>query len=87
VYHLYPVRWTARDALQAHLAAAGIDTLIHYPVPLSEQPAFASFGPSYCPAASRAARELLSLPLHPRLDNADVLRVASTVTAYCEHGR
>ncbi len=86
VYHLFPVRWTARDALQSHLTAAGIDTLIHYPVPLSEQPAFASFEPSHCPAASQAARELLSLPLHPRLRSDEVVRVAHAVTRFCQGG-
>ncbi len=40
VYHLFPVRSANRDALQHHLRAAGIETLIHYPVPLTAQPAF-----------------------------------------------
>ena len=75
VYHLFPVRAAGRDALQASLASNGIDTLIHYPVPLSEQPAFAAFQPRACPVASRAARELLSLPLHPGLSDADVRQV------------
>jgi dTDP-3-amino-3,4,6-trideoxy-alpha-D-glucose transaminase len=75
VYHLFPVRSAGRDALGAHLAAAGIGTLIHYPVPLSAQPAFAAYSPPATPVAARAATELLSLPLHPRLEDADVLRV------------
>ncbi|MBE3096992.1 MAG: DegT/DnrJ/EryC1/StrS family aminotransferase, partial [Planctomycetes bacterium] len=39
VYHLFPVRAQERDRLQAHLSAAGIETLIHYPVPIPRQPA------------------------------------------------
>lgn len=82
VYHLFPVRSSERDALQAHLGAAGIDTLIHYPVPLTSQPAFAPYAPADCPVAAAAARELLSLPLHPRLDDADVARVADAAAAF-----
>ncbi len=82
VYHLFPVRLRARDELAAHLAAAGIGTLIHYPVPLSEQQAFAAYEPKQCPVASAAAAELLSLPLHPRLADVDVARVARNVNAF-----
>jgi dTDP-4-amino-4,6-dideoxygalactose transaminase len=82
VYHLFPVRTPDRATLQSHLARVGIETLIHYPVPLSAQPAFASFGPGPCPVASVAADELLSLPLHPALSDEDVERVAAAVNAF-----
>jgi dTDP-3-amino-3,4,6-trideoxy-alpha-D-glucose transaminase len=85
VYHLFPVRSPRRDALQAHLTAAGIETLIHYPVPLPRQPAFAPWA-SPSPVADRAAAELLSLPLHPRLGEDEVARVAGAVAAF-EKGR
>jgi dTDP-4-amino-4,6-dideoxygalactose transaminase len=75
VYHLFPVRASGRDPLQAALAAGGIETLIHYPVPLNEQPAFTAFQPRECPVALRATRELLSLPLHPGLSDDDVQQV------------
>jgi dTDP-3-amino-3,4,6-trideoxy-alpha-D-glucose transaminase len=77
VYHLFPVRVAGRDAVQAALGAAGIETLIHYPVPLSDQPAFSAFQPAACPVASRAAKELLSLPLHPGLSDDDVRAVVA----------
>lgn len=82
VYHLFPVRSASRDALRAHLSQSGIDTLIHYPVPLSEQPAFAEYDPAACPNASTAARQLLSLPLHPRMTETDVARVAAAVADF-----
>lgn len=82
VYHLFVVRSTDRDALQAHLRASGIDTLIHYPVPLPSQPAFAGIARGECPVAARAARDILSLPMHPRLTDADVARVAAAVGAF-----
>ncbi|HTM04250.1 MAG TPA: DegT/DnrJ/EryC1/StrS family aminotransferase [Vicinamibacterales bacterium] len=84
VYHLFPVRTANRDALQAHLKAHGIETLIHYPVPLNAQPAFAAWASPECPVAARAARELLSLPLHSRLSPADVERVADCVNAWTD---
>jgi dTDP-3-amino-3,4,6-trideoxy-alpha-D-glucose transaminase len=93
VYHLFVVRSSERDALQAHLRASGVETLIHYPVPLPRQPAFASITrdrvPSErseprgdCPVAARAAQEILSLPLHPRLTDTDVERVSTAVGAF-----
>jgi dTDP-3-amino-3,4,6-trideoxy-alpha-D-glucose transaminase len=82
VYHLFPVRLPDRDALSAHLSQEGIGTLIHYPVPLSAQQAFAAYEPAECPNASAASAELLSLPLHPRLADADVARVARSVSAF-----
>jgi dTDP-4-amino-4,6-dideoxygalactose transaminase len=89
VYHLFPIRSDDRDALRAHLAAAGIETLIHYPVALPDHPAFGAAGPKgpalqgqQCPEARRAAGELLSLPLHPRLADADAARVAAAVATY-----
>ena len=82
VYHLFPVRAAERDALQQHLRGSGVDTLIHYPAPLTEQRAFASLAPADCPVAARAARELLSQPLHPMLSDADVARVAAAAGSF-----
>lgn len=82
VYHLFVVRSPDRDALQAHLRASGVDTLIHYPVPLHSQPAFAGIARGDCPVAARMAQEILSLPLHPRLTDADVARVSAAIGAF-----
>jgi dTDP-4-amino-4,6-dideoxygalactose transaminase len=86
VYHLFPVRSANRDVLQAHLKHEGIETLIHYPVPLPRQRVFAGCASAEVPVADRGAREILSLPLHPRLSDEDVRRVASAVAAF-EKGR
>jgi dTDP-3-amino-3,4,6-trideoxy-alpha-D-glucose transaminase len=86
VYHLFPVRSLHRDELQTHLRSAGIETLVHYPVPLPGQEAFGACAPADCPRATRAAGELLSLPLHPRLTNENVRAVAATVGEF-EKGR
>ena len=82
VYHLFPVRSARREALQAHLARAGVETLVHYPIPLHKQPAFAHLAPRDCPVAARAAAELLSLPLHARLHQRQAARVADAIQAF-----
>ena len=79
VYHLFPVLSPARDALQAHLRANGIETLIHYPVPIPRQPALASEAPADCPVAARVCDQILSLPLYPRLDDRAVAAVAGAL--------
>ena len=82
VYHLFPIRTARRDALRRHLAAAGIGALVHYPRSLSSQPAFAPYRRDSCAAAERAAQELLSLPLNPRLSDGDVTRVVAAVRSF-----
>ena len=82
VYHLFVVRSRTRDALQAHLAAAGIETLIHYPVPIPRQNAFETTRYYHCPLADQVCGELLSLPLYPSMSDDDVARVADAVKTF-----
>jgi len=82
VYHLFPVRSAERARLQAHLAAAGIETLIHYPVPIPRQPALASTEPAHCPIADRVCAEVLSLPMYPSLNDDGVRRVIEAMQAF-----
>jgi dTDP-3-amino-3,4,6-trideoxy-alpha-D-glucose transaminase len=82
VYHLFAIRSSSRDPLRAHLLDAGIETLIHYPMPLHEQPVLVEYGARECPVAARVTRELLSLPLRPQLTDADISRVADEVAAF-----
>jgi dTDP-3-amino-3,4,6-trideoxy-alpha-D-glucose transaminase len=72
VYHLFPISSSERDALKARLEAEGIETLIHYPVPIPRQPALATEEPADCPVASRTCDELLSLPLYPDMADGTV---------------
>jgi dTDP-4-amino-4,6-dideoxygalactose transaminase len=69
VYHLYVVRVNDREALQAHLAEAGIATGIHYPIPLHLQKAYEGLGHQKgdFPVTERVAAEILSLPMFPQL--------------------
>ena len=84
VYHLYVVQTEARDALQKHLAAAGIQTGIHYPVPIHLQPAYAALGhrTGDFPIAERQGARVLSLPMFAELTGEQIERVAEAVRAF-----
>jgi dTDP-4-amino-4,6-dideoxygalactose transaminase len=81
--HLYVVRVPERDRVQARLAEKGIPTLVHYPRPIHLQPAFRYLGhrPGDFPVAEAAAKEILSLPLHPHLCPEQVEFVARALIA------
>ncbi len=84
VYHLYVVRHPQRDALIDHLKAAGIGTLIHYPIPVHLQRAYADLGypRGSLPVTEQAAAEILSLPLYVGLSDDDVRLVAAAVSRF-----
>jgi dTDP-4-amino-4,6-dideoxygalactose transaminase len=82
VYHLFVIRSPERDPLRHHLAARGIETLVHYPVPIPRQAAFASVPESHCPHADRLCAEVLSLPLYPSLDPAIVAEAGAAIRAF-----
>ncbi len=69
VYHLYVVRVQDREALQAHLAEAGIGTGVHYPIPLHLQKAYEHLGYTRgaFPITERVAAEIVSLPMFPQM--------------------
>jgi dTDP-4-amino-4,6-dideoxygalactose transaminase len=81
VHHLYVARHPRRDALMAALRERGIGTLIHYPVPLHLQPAFAAPGnePGTRKVAEEAAGRILSLPLYPEMTDAQAAAVVAAV--------
>ena len=86
VFHLYVVRSEQRDQLRSHLRRAGIETGLHYPMPLHAQPALARFAPDpqSFPVADRYAAECLSLPLFVGMTEAQVDRVCATIRRfYC----
>lgn len=84
VYHLYVIRARRRDALQAYLRARGVETGLHYPVPLHLQRAYAYLGypRGTFPVAERAAEEILSLPLYPDLTEAQITYVSDAIRSF-----
>ncbi|WP_417797219.1 DegT/DnrJ/EryC1/StrS family aminotransferase [Stutzerimonas nitrititolerans] len=63
----YTVQVEARDQVQEHLKAAGVPTAVHYPIPLNRQPAVKDDGASL-PVGDAIAQKVMSLPMHPYLD-------------------
>jgi dTDP-4-amino-4,6-dideoxygalactose transaminase len=83
VYHLYVVETANRDAVQQQLRAAGIETGIHYPIPVHLQEACAHLGyrAGQFPVTEAAAGRILSLPMFPELTSAQIDHVAATLGA------
>ncbi|HEY1481369.1 MAG TPA: DegT/DnrJ/EryC1/StrS family aminotransferase [Candidatus Acidoferrum sp.] len=81
VYHLYVVRVQDREALQAHLAEAGIGSGIHYPIPLHLQKAYENlnYKKGDFPVTERVAAEIVSLPMFPQLKQDQLHEVAKCV--------
>jgi dTDP-4-amino-4,6-dideoxygalactose transaminase len=83
VYHQYTIRVDQRDRLADHLDAAGVGTGVYYPRALHEEPVYDD-GMRTFPVAERAAREVLSLPVHPALSEQERETVLSEVAAFDE---
>lgn len=78
VYHQYVVRVPERDAWRAALTEAGVQTGVHYPIPVHLQPAYADLGYSSgdFPIAEQAAAEVLSLPMFPEMTDQQIESIA-----------
>jgi dTDP-4-amino-4,6-dideoxygalactose transaminase len=79
VYHLFPVMSSARESLRAHLRGKGVETLVHYPIPIPQQRAVRST--DRCPVAERTCAEVFSIPLYPALEDDAVRHIAATIRA------
>ena len=81
VYHLYVVRLQQRDSWRDRLNGAGVQTGVHYPIPVHLQPAYRDLGYSAgdFPVCEQASREVLSLPMFPELTAAQISEVASAL--------
>lgn len=82
VYHLFPVLTAERDAFQRHMRECGVETLIHYPVPIPRQPALTSASPAMCAVADRVCAQVVSLPMYPALSDAAVSAVTGAAAEF-----
>jgi dTDP-4-amino-4,6-dideoxygalactose transaminase len=87
VYHQYVVRTRRRDELRAKLGAHGIGTLIHYPVPVHRQPAYAALAGTALPVTEQLCGEILSLPMFPELADEQIERVIGAVADFAARAR
>jgi dTDP-4-amino-4,6-dideoxygalactose transaminase len=81
VYHQFVVEHAARDPLRAHLALHGIETGIHYPIPIHRSHAYRALsnGKDPAPVATRLADRICSLPLHPDMTASTAERIAELI--------
>ncbi|NYT38031.1 DegT/DnrJ/EryC1/StrS family aminotransferase [Allopusillimonas soli] len=77
VFAQYSLQMDDRDHVQQRLHEAGIPTAVHYPVPLNQQPAVASA--IHLPVGDAVAQRIISLPMHPYLQEADQALIAEHV--------
>jgi len=87
VHHLFPVCCSSRDALAKFLCERGVETGVHYPVPLHLQPAFAHLGykKGDFPAAERIGQEVLSLPIFPEMTEEQFHYVCRSIADFFEN--
>jgi len=83
-YHLYVVRSQHRDQLRHWLKSQGVETLIHYPVPIHLQQAYRSTGlhPGSLPITEQCCDEVLSLPMFPELDKYQIAQVVQAINDF-----
>jgi dTDP-4-amino-4,6-dideoxygalactose transaminase len=87
VFHLYVVRHEDRDGLQDHLGMRGIGTVIHYPIPIHLQPAYADLGQSQgsFPVTEAFADGILSLPMYAELERSHIEYVCAAINEFADH--
>lgn len=79
VYHQYTIQLEGRDAVKAALQAEGIASAIYYPIPGHRQKMFGEQVQGHCPVADKLAARVLSLPMFPELQEAQIVRVAEVI--------
>jgi dTDP-4-amino-4,6-dideoxygalactose transaminase len=84
VYHQYTLQVSRRDELVMHLKGKRVATAIHYPYPLSQQPAYEKFAPlsGSLPVSERLTKQVVSLPIYPQMDDGQVNRVIEGVRSF-----
>lgn len=84
VYHLFVVTCEQRDRLARHLKERGVETLVHYPVPVHHQPPCKDLrhDPQGLVVAEQHAAQCLSIPCHPQMSDADVAQVIEAINAF-----
>lgn len=82
VFHLYVIRTKGREALQVHLNEAGVQTLIHYPIPPHMQKAYSEWNRPRFPLTEAIHRQVLSLPISPVMTNEQVQEIIEACNTF-----
>jgi len=86
VFHLYIIQSSDREALKQHLGEQGIETGLHYPIPLHLQEAYANLGykKGDFPVSESLSEHILSLPMFPTITKEQIEYVCSTVLEFAK---
>lgn len=83
-YHLFVINTKKRNRLQQYLKGHGVQTIIHYPIPIHKQVCYKEFNSILLPRTEKAAKQILSLPLHPFLTKKEILTVCKLIKSFYE---
>ena len=81
-FHTFVIQVDQRDSLKEYLMTQGIETAIHYPVPIHHQPASRDYNFGNYPKAEEQARRILTLPIHQYLDEEQLTRIATEINYF-----
>jgi len=84
VNHLFVIEAEKRDELQDFLRKKGISTLIHYPIPIHKQKCFSQFNSVSLPITEKKVKSILSLPIHPYLNNDEIVYICKNIRKFYE---
>ena len=84
VFHLFVIRSAYRESLQSYLADNGVETLIHYPIPVHKQIAYKEFEKLHLPVTDEIHSQVLSLPLSPNMKDSDVNKVIELLNKFSQ---
>ena len=87
VYHQYTMKVSEgmRDRLQKHLMLHGVESAVHYPLPIHQQPLYRHLGyQESLPESERLSRQVLSVPVHPALSRQDLEKICASVNSFFE---
>jgi aminotransferase EvaB len=82
VAHLFVLRCEDRGGFQRHLEARGIGSDIHYPIPDHRQPAYAASSSSELPETDRLAKEIITIPCFPEMEEEEISRVIDAINSW-----
>ena len=82
VWHIYPIRTLERDRLREYLSKAGIETMVHYPIPPHQQQAYSEWNGRSYPLSECIHREILSLPMSPLMTDEEIKRVIEVLNKF-----
>lgn len=82
VFHVFPLLCSNRDTLKEHLLQNGIETQIHYPIPIHKQQCYKQYAYLSLPVAERLAQQELSLPCHPQLSDSEITTIIEAVNCF-----